>query len=287
MTLERTAVVTGANGGIGFAAARGLAAAGFRLVMVARTAARAAAAAERLRLVAPQATVLSESADFASLPEVAGLARRLHERLPQIDLLVNNAGLFSQEQRLSADGYELTFAVNFLAPFLLTTRLLDRLHAAPQAQVINVSSAAYRSGRLQLDRVIAPPRYSGITAYGTSKLALNLFTRELSSRLAGTRTRANCLHPGFVDTAINQGSAGWFGLLMRFASRFAVDAAHGADGILYLAVDPAAAALNGAYLHELRVQRQRGQAADSALGRRLWQTAQEYCDRALTARTVV
>jgi NAD(P)-dependent dehydrogenase (short-subunit alcohol dehydrogenase family) len=276
----KTAVITGANGGIGFETARGLARAGYELVLVARTPARAAAAAERLLLTAPQARVVTESADFADLRAVAALAARLARLRPQIELLVNNAGMFSSHRQLNRDGYELTFTVNFLAPYLLTQRLLGVLQATADSHVINVASLAHRFGRLRLDQVIDPPRYSGFAAYAASKLAMVLWSNHLAATAAGPRV--NSLHPGFVKTAINAGADGVAGAVLRLLNGLAVSPQRGAETGLWLAVSPQAAALNGSYVSDLRPRQLHGQATDRRLAAQLISAADGWIAAALS-----
>src|SRR5829696_2519851 len=182
----RVALVTGASAGIGVYTALGLASAGFRVIMAGRDAARTERAS---RVVAERAgigTVETALADFASLAAVRRLAEDVLGRHEYLDVLVNNAGLIARRQGLSEDGYELTIAVNHLAPFLLTNLLLDRLRASAPSRVVTVASQSHRGARLDLATLAAPPDWTPLKAYGRSKLCNILFTRALAKRLEGS-----------------------------------------------------------------------------------------------------
>ena len=191
-TAEPTAVVTGASSGIGLYVALGLARAGMRVVMVGRDPARTEAARRFVLARSPGAPVKVALADFAALAEVRRLADEILAAHDRIGVLVNNAGLFSPGHRVSADGFELTFAVNHLAPFLLTNLLLDRLRASAPARIVTVASEAHRGQRLDPALLAYPPDRSAMRAYGRSKLCNILFTRELALRLAGSGVVAAC-----------------------------------------------------------------------------------------------
>jgi NAD(P)-dependent dehydrogenase (short-subunit alcohol dehydrogenase family) len=186
---ERVAIVTGATAGIGLYTALGLARQGMRLVMVGRDPARTERAR---RLVAERSGsdwVEFALADFASLAAVRRLAEALLARHDRIDLLINNAGLISPRFQLSEDGYELSFAVNHLAPFLLTNLLLDRLRGSALARIVTVASQAHRGARLDLSEVTRPRDWTPLSAYNRSKLCNILFTRALARRDAPARRR--------------------------------------------------------------------------------------------------
>ena len=195
----RTVLVTGGTGGIGLATAFGLAAMGANVAITGRDAARAEAAASKIR-AGTGAQVSVFVADLASQIEVRRLAAESLERLPQIDVLVNNVGGYWHTRRITADGLERTFALNHLASFLLTALLLDRLKQSAEARVVTVSSHAHAQGRIDFDDLQGERSYSGARAYNQSKLANVLFTYELAKRLRGSVVTANVLHPGVVST---------------------------------------------------------------------------------------
>jgi NAD(P)-dependent dehydrogenase (short-subunit alcohol dehydrogenase family) len=268
-TSQRIAVVTGASSGIGLYTALGLARAGFRVLMTGRDPARTEAAcrlvAERAGAAQPETAL----ADFASLAAVRQLADEIASRHDRLDLLVNNAGLFSPEFRQSADGYEMTFAVNHLAPFLLTNLLLDRLKASAPARIITVASRAHRGNRLDLATITGPRDWSMMKAYGRSKLCNILFTRELARRLDGSGVVATCLHPGVVATGIGQ-RGGIVELGWRLLKPFMISPEQGAETSLFLATVSDPAPFSGGYVIGKTLARPDAAALDDDLARRLW-----------------
>ncbi|HVH75933.1 MAG TPA: SDR family NAD(P)-dependent oxidoreductase [Stellaceae bacterium] len=264
-----TAIVTGANGGIGLYTALGLARAGMRVVMVGRDAGRLDAGRRFVAERTDGTRLAIAAADFASLAAVRRLAAELLASEARIDVLVNNAGLSIAQFARTADGNETTFAVNHLAPFLLTNLLLDRLKASTPARVITVASAAHRRARLDLATVNGPRDWSMVKAYSRSKLCNILFTAELARRLDGSGVVATCLHPGVVATAI--AAHGLVGLFWRLGRPFMVSPEKGAETSVFLATVADPAPFHGAYV----VGRERAetdpQARDPALARALWE----------------
>jgi NAD(P)-dependent dehydrogenase (short-subunit alcohol dehydrogenase family) len=267
-----TVVVTGASSGIGAAAARGFSAQGATVAVVGRS-------PERTAAVAASVGGRPHTADFGRLDDVRRLAAELLDAYARIDVLANNAGGAFTRRATSADGHEMTFQVNHLAPFLLTNLLVDRLTAAPRgARVINTSSAVYRAARLDLDDLDCRRGRWGLRrAYPASKLATILFTRELARRTADTAVTAAAFHPGLVATELGRES-GVFGPLMRGRLARAVLATpeKGAEPLLYLATLPDPRALNGGYFNRLtREEPKNEQARDADLARSLWERSAE------------
>src|SRR5438105_1169400 len=194
----KTVLVTGGTSGIGKATAVGLARLGARVGITGRDTARAEAAAAEIRAASNNSAVDAFAADLSSRTEVRRLARECYA---QLDVLVNNVGGFWAHRHLTADGLEHTFALNHLAPFLLTNLLLDRLTASAPARVVAVSSGAHARGRIDFDDLQGERDYSGQRAYSQSKLANVMFTCELARRLEGTGVTATVLHPGVVRTS--------------------------------------------------------------------------------------
>ena len=268
-----TVVVTGASSGIGAAAARRVAALGAAVAVGGRAPRRTAAVA---------AAIGAEPyvADFSRLEEVRRLAGMLRERYPRIDVLASNAGGIFPRRVLTADGHELTFQVNYLAPFLLTMLLMDRLAAAPDARVISTGSVIYRVARLDLhDLDRTRGRYHALAAYGAAKVAVILFTRELARRAQGTTVTASAFHPGMVVSRVVRDTA--LGGLAGAAMRTGLDRVflstpeEGAAPLLQLATTPDPRAVNGVYFHRFRPEEPRNrQAADLELAGRLWEYSQ-------------
>jgi len=267
---ERIAVVTGASAGIGLYTALGLAHAGLRLVMVGRDARRTERAR---RLVAERSgadRVEILLADFVSLAAVRRLADSILAAHPRIDLLVNNAGLISPRFELSEDGYELSVAVNHLAPFLLTNLLLDRLRASAPARVITVASQAHRGGRLDLAELTRPREWTPLSAYGRSKLCNILFTRALARRLDAREVTTACLHPGVVATAIGDRAGSVAGFGWRLIKPFLVSPEKGAATSLFLATVADPTPFHGAYVIGQRIAEPDSAARDDRLAEDLW-----------------
>src|SRR3954453_20178620 len=275
----RLAHVTGASAGIGLETALGLARAGFRVVMVGRDAARTERAREDVakRLAAERrdaASVETALADFASLASVRSLAETILNRHDRLDVLVNNAGIIAPRYQRSQDGYELTIAVNHLAPFLLTNLLLDRLRASAAApapaRIVNVASQAHRGARLDLRTWMDPAGWSPLQAYGRSKLCNILFTRALARRLADSDVVAACLHPGVIATKIGDAAGSVVGFGWRLAKPFFASPERGARTSLFLATTSDPARFHGAYLIDSKPAQPDPAALDDDLAERLW-----------------
>ncbi len=267
---ERVAIVTGATAGIGLYTALGLARQGMRLVIVGRDPGRTERAR---RLVAERSgsdRVETALADFASLAAVRRLAKALLAGHERIDLLVNNAGLISPRFQLSKDGYELTFAVNHLAPFLLTNLLLDRLRGSAPARIVTVASQAHCGAHLDLSEVARPRDWTPLSAYNRSKLCNILFSRALARRLDAKEVTAACLHPGVVATAIGDHAGVLARLGWRLVRPFLIGPEKGAATSLFLATVADPTPFHGAYVIGARIAEPDTSARDDRLGEELW-----------------
>src|SRR6266545_3993807 len=191
-------LITGGTNGIGKSTAQGLARMGATVVIVGRNAQKTSRVVEEIRAASGNKNVDSLLADLSSQQEVRRLAREFKSKYSRLHVLLNNAGGFFMRRQLSVDGIEMTFAFNHLAYFLLTNLLLDTVKASAPARIINVSSAAHKSGKIEFDNLQGERSYNGFAAYGNSKLANILFTIELARRLEGTSITVNALHPGMV-----------------------------------------------------------------------------------------
>ena len=266
---QRVAVVTGASSGIGLHTALGLARAGMRVVMAGRERARTEQARRWVIERSGSDRVDMALADFSRVAEVRRLADEILVGHDRLDVLVNNAGLFSPQYRLSADGFELTFAVNHLAPFLLTSLLLNRLKASAPARIVTVASEAHRRNRLDIADMTRPADWTMMRAYGRSKLCNILFTRELASRLDPGEVVATCLHPGFVATGIGQ-RGGLLELGWRIAKPFMLSPEKGAETSVFLATVPDPKPFHGGYLIRKALIQPDPAALDTGAARRLW-----------------
>lgn len=248
-------LVTGATHGIGFETARALACAGARVLVHGRDPERTRAAAATLARETGNPQVEAVTADFARLAEVRALAQALSEKLPHLDVLVNNAGMMSAGRHLSADGFDLTFAVNHLAPFLLTNRLLAALRAAPAARVVIVASRAHRGAQLDFEDLMNVRVRGLLPAYARSKLANLLFMRALARRLAGTSVTVNAVHPGLVASHIFHQNLALRVLLGSLGRPFMLSPARGARGSVVLASAAELAGRSGGYYERGRLHR--------------------------------
>jgi NAD(P)-dependent dehydrogenase (short-subunit alcohol dehydrogenase family) len=285
----KTVVVTGGNSGIGFETAAGLASMGARVLVTARNAdkgrAAVAAIAERLHGESQVQLVVFDLADLASVRQGAA---EILEQAPSIDVLVNNAGLVLTERAETVDGYEATFAINHLGPFLLTNLLLDRIKASSPARIVNVASTAHNTARkgMPFDDLQSTKRYRGMRVYGESKLANILFTLELARRLEGTGVTANSLHPGTVRTGYGaDGDArGFLAFGIKIAQPFFLSPAKGARTSIYLASSPAVDGVTGKYFVKCKERRPRRWAEDPEAAQRLWQVSAELVGLAAPAK---
>jgi NAD(P)-dependent dehydrogenase (short-subunit alcohol dehydrogenase family) len=206
----RTAVVTGANSGLGLVTARELARAGATVVMACRNPERGQAARADVTAAAPKTEVVLERLDLADLSSVRELAAKLSAERPRIDLLINNAGVMAPPRSETVDGFELQLGTNHLGHFALTGRLLEPLLATPAARVVTVTSPMHRIGRIDFGDLQREHRYNRWLAYGQSKLANLLFARELQLRLtaAGADAASMAAHPGYAATHLQSSGPG-------------------------------------------------------------------------------
>lgn len=265
----KTVVVTGASAGIGVDTARYFARFGAKVTIVGRDPARTEAVAREVGAAG------FELADFASLAAVRALAARLSERHDRIDVLVNNAGLWLSRRETTADGFEKTFAVNHLAPFLLTTLLLDRLKAADAARIVHVSSRLHESAPApDLSELRDPPRFAGLKAYAATKLCNVLFSRELAERLRGTAVTSNAVHPGDVRTDVTRDNKVLAFLHSTVATPLLLTTDEGARTSVHVATSPALARVTGRYFVNCREAPASPLAEDAALRARLWEASE-------------
>jgi NAD(P)-dependent dehydrogenase (short-subunit alcohol dehydrogenase family) len=271
--MPKTILVTGATSGIGQETARELALRGAHVIVAGRSAEKAAETVATIRSATGNDQVDYLLADFASLDQVRGLAAQFADRYDRLDVLINNAGAVFMRRQESADGFEMTLAVNHLAPFLLTNLLLPKLKESAPARVITVASDAHTNAALDLDDLQMEQNYAIMKAYGRSKLANILFSYELARRLDSNLVTANAMHPGFVSTGMGSNNVPrWFGRLFQgFTGLFARDVAQGAETVIYLADSPQVAGVSGKYFMDKKPIASSPLSYDKALARQLWE----------------
>jgi NAD(P)-dependent dehydrogenase (short-subunit alcohol dehydrogenase family) len=266
-------VVTGASSGIGRATAVGLARLGATLALVCRDEARGEAIRRDAAAIVGEEAVSLFLADLSSQRDVRRVADELRSRYPALHVLVNNAGVVNTGYSTTVDGIETVFAVNHLAYFLLTHLLLERLCAAPRARIVNVASEAHRFAKaIEFDDPNHPGRgrYKPMYAYGHSKLANVLFTRELARRLAGTNVTANACHPGAVATRLGQNNGPLARLVIALVRPFFRSPERGAATSIYLASSTRVEGVSGRYFADCREKTPAPQARDDEAAKRLW-----------------
>jgi NAD(P)-dependent dehydrogenase (short-subunit alcohol dehydrogenase family) len=276
----KTVVVTGGNSGIGFETAAALASMGARVVLTARNADKGRAAVSALtQRVDGKGQVQLVVFDLADLASVRRGAAEILEQAPRLDVLVNNAGLVLTERAETVDGYEATFAINHLGPFLLTNLLLERLTASAPSRVVNVASTAHNAARkgIPFDDLQSTRSYRGMRVYGESKLANILFTLELARRFEGRGVTANSLHPGTVRTGYggDGDTRGFLAFGIKIASPFFLSPAKGARTSVYLASSPDVEDVSGEYFVKCKPRKPRRWARDPEAAQRLWQVSEE------------
>jgi NAD(P)-dependent dehydrogenase (short-subunit alcohol dehydrogenase family) len=267
--------VTGATNGIGLAGCEALARLGAELAIVARDRERATMAVKRIVAAGGPGTQVDVfMADLASQAAVRDLAGEVSERYPRLDALVNNAGAVYFRRRLSPDGIELTWALNHLAPFLLTELLLERLTASTPARIVTTSSDAHQGTTIPFDDLNAEHGYRGFRRYGQTKLANILFTSELARRLGDADVTATCFHPGLVATGFNRNNGAFMRFGMTVVRPFSRTPEQGADTLVWLLDSPEVEDLSGLYFVDRKVGIPSAAAQDTVTARRLWEVSE-------------
>jgi len=269
-------LVTGATEGIGKAAALDFAKRGATLSLVGRSKEKGERVLREIEAASGNRSVELLLGDLSKIADVRAVADSFRAKHDRLDVLVNNAGAVFDDYQLSADGVEMTFALDHLAYFVLTTSLLDLVQKTPGARVVSTSSGAHYTGKINLATIAKREGSAGFSAYCDAKLANILFTRELARRLAGSSATANCFHPGLVHTGfgLNNGgllkwAIGWIGPL------FGRTPEKGAETLIWLATSPDAAKHNGDYFHDLAVARTNKAAKSDELAKGLWSLSEK------------
>jgi NAD(P)-dependent dehydrogenase (short-subunit alcohol dehydrogenase family) len=268
----KTVVITGATSGIGEVAAVRLAEQGARIVFTARDKARAGETMAALKKANPGADHALHMADLSTLSEMKRVAGEL-AREPEIDVLINSAGALFNKRQETADGLEMTFALNHMAYFVITNLLLGKLK--PRARIVTVASNAHRGAKLDFGDLQSRKGYIGFPVYARSKLCNILFNRELARRITGSGVTANALHPGFVATRFGDNSGGLMRTVLKVAKPIgAISPEEGARTIIYLASSPQVAEVSGEYYYECELGTPTAEARNDEDARKLWEMSE-------------
>lgn len=271
----KTCLITGATSGIGKETALALGKLGANVVFTTRDEQKGKITRKELIDRSGNANIEFLFCDLSSLQSVKECSEKFRSGHSRLDVLINDAGTWERERKLSKDGIELTFAVNHLAHFLLTNRLLDILKASAPSRVIGVSSGLH-GGTINFEDIGFEKKFRGLSAYRQSKLAVLLFTKELARRLQGTSVTANCLMPGIVNTGLSRHS----GVVSRTVFRLiSTSPAKGARTSIYLASSPDVEKISGENFARSKISKSSRESNDPELARRLWEVSTKYVEK--------
>ncbi len=272
---EKIILITGATNGIGLVAARELAKMGAQIVIVSRNAEKCALVTEQIKRETANPKIEYIAADLSNHAGTQKAAHEFKKRHTRLDVLLNNAGALFTSRQLSADGIEMTWALNHLSYFILTVLLLDTLKTSGAARVVNVSSDAHQNAKINFDDLQMEKGYAPLAAYQQSKLANILFTYELARKLEGTKVTANTLHPGLVNTGFNKNNGLLMKLAMGLIAPFSRNAVEGAQTSIYLASSPEVEGVTGKYFDNRKAIPSSPASYNRAAAERLWQVSLE------------
>jgi NAD(P)-dependent dehydrogenase (short-subunit alcohol dehydrogenase family) len=270
-TLEgKYALVTGATSGMGKVTAQRLAERGATVVVAGRNAERTRNTVQEIQRQVPESDVRSLVADLTSLAQVRTLAQAYRDTNPRLDALIHNAGGMFGKRQLSGDGLEMTFALNYFAPYLLTSLLLDTLKASAPARIVSVASAQHAGKQVPFGDMTHEKGYKPLQVYAESKLMTIMFTYALARRLQGTEVTANALHPGVVATNFGKDAGGVWPAMFTVLAPFELSPEKGAQTALYLASSPEVANVSGEYFAKSKPARSSKESYDIEAQERLW-----------------
>lgn len=276
---NKTVVITGANSGIGEASARILAERGATVVLLCRDVAKGEEAVGRIGAAVPGAKLDLYRCDLANFASIRQAAQGVLNAHPQIDVLLNNAGIYTPQRRLTVDGLETTVQTNHFGPFLLTRLLEDRLVESAPARIVNVSSEAHRGSQIPFEDLQFEGGYRGFEVYGISKLMNVLHARALSRRLDATKVTANSLHPGVVATGFAQDEKSVFGTFFRMFRFLLISSDKGAATSVYLCSESEGGEVSGKYFSDRKQKTPSAAALDDESAERLWTLSEAIVNR--------
>ena len=277
----KVVLVTGATAGIGEVTARELARMGATVVGIGRNPQKCADVAASIRSQTGNQAVEYLVADLSSMHEIIRVTDEFRSKYQRLDLLINNAGAYFQQHKVSVDGFEMTFALNHMNYFLVTRQLLDMLKANAPSRIVNVASAAHTAGKLDFADLQMTQKYGSWRAYANSKFANVVFTYELARRLQGSGVTANTLHPGFVasDFAMNNNQSALAKVILAIfkplRNLVAISVDKGAETQIFLATSPTVEGVSGKYFDKKQAVKSAPLTYDEATGRQLWQVSEE------------
>lgn len=265
---DKIVLITGATSGIGKATAIGLAKLGAEIVFTARNKEKAEQTKNEILVQVPAAKISWLLCDLSSLQSIKNCAEEYKTKHTKLDVLINNAGIWITEELISKDGFEMTFAVNHLAPFLLTNLLLDTIKATPKSRIVNLSSGLHYQGKFNSnDLENKQSKFSGFQNYNNSKLYNALFTKQLSGLLKNSGVIVNCLHPGVVKTSLFDTAGGFARTIL---SLFMITPEKGAKTSIYLASSPEVEKITGEYFDKCKVKKAAPTVYDENAQQQLW-----------------
>jgi retinol dehydrogenase-12/retinol dehydrogenase-13 len=272
MPENRICVITGCNTGIGKFTAIELAKSGYETIMLVRDSEKSRNAYEEIKKESGSELVRLIYVDLASLNSIKKSVDELKRKIAKIDLLINNAGVFKRKEAKSTDGFELTLAVNYLAPFYLTKLLLPLVEKAESSRIINLSSELYKNGKVYLNSRFSNKKFDGNKAYADSKLLVIYFTKSLAKRLSAKNVTVNALHPGVIGTDVFREYPKWFRKLLNF---FIATPEKGSQPSIYLATSDEVKGLTGKYFYKTKVKETNPIANDEELAEKIWNKTEE------------
>ncbi|TVR40206.1 MAG: SDR family oxidoreductase [Bacteroidia bacterium] len=271
---EKTAVITGATSGIGEITAIALAKEGMTLVLPVRDMSKGEALKQEILKKTGNKNVEVIHCNLASFQSIREFASTFRKKYDKLHLLVNNAGTWEKKRMLSEDGIEMNFAVNHLAPFLLTNLLLEEIVAAAPSRIVNVSSTAHKQTTIKFNDIEGTKRWSFLRSYAQGKLGNILFTRKLAADLKDKGVTVNCLHPGVVNTRLFDKMPAVF---RKLASLFMITPQNGAQTTIYLATSQEVKEITGEYFVKKKIARTSKHAGDMEVAEKLWEVSKTYC----------
>jgi NAD(P)-dependent dehydrogenase (short-subunit alcohol dehydrogenase family) len=272
MQENKICVITGCNSGIGKYTAIELARSGYEIIMLVRDSEKSRNAFEEIKKESGSALVQLFYIDLASLASIRQTAEELKNKISKIDVLINNAGIFKRKEAKSQDAFEMTIAVNYLAPFYLTNLLLPMLEKARNARIINLSSELYKGGQVYLDNQFSRTKFDGNKAYADSKLLVIYFTKVLAKRLSEKNVTVNALHPGVIGTDVFREYPTWFSKLLNL---FITSPEKGAKPSVYVATSDELEGVSGKYFNKTKLKETEAVANDVALADKIWEKTEE------------